>query len=78
MKTKNLNIVIMGGSFNPPTLAHYRLMKHAIEAIDATHGYFVPVSDAYLRRKMRHAHPPVVLSPELRIKMLQVCALKIR
>lgn len=61
----------MGGSFNPPTLAHYRLMKHAIEAIDATQGYFVPVSDAYLRRKMRHAHPPVVLSPELRIKMLQ-------
>ena len=71
MKAKNLNIVIMGGSFNPPTLAHYRLMKHAIEAIDATHGYFVPVSDAYLRRQMRHAHPPVVLSPELRMKMLQ-------
>ena len=61
----------MGGSFNPPTLAHYRLMKHAIEAIDASHGYFVPVSDAYLRRKMRHSHPPVVLSSELRIKMLQ-------
>ena len=71
MKNKNLKIVIMGGSFNPPTLAHYKLMKHAIEAIDATNGYFVPVSDAYLRRKMRHAHPPVVLSPELRIKMLQ-------
>ena len=71
MKGKNQKIVIMGGSFNPPTLAHYRLMKHAIEAIDAAHGYFVPVSDAYLRRKMRHAHPPVVLSPELRIKMLR-------
>ena len=71
MNGKNQKIVIMGGSFNPPTLAHYRLMKHAIEAIDAAHGYFVPVSDAYLRRKMRHAHPPVVLSPELRIKMLQ-------
>ena len=71
MKKNREIIVIMGGSFNPPTLAHYRLMKHAIEAIDATLGYFVPVSDAYLRRKMRHAHPPVVLSPELRIKMLQ-------
>ena len=71
MKGKNQKIVIMGGSFNPPTLAHYRLMKHAIETLDAAHGYFVPVSDAYLRRKMRHAHPPVVLSPELRIKMLQ-------
>ena len=71
MKVKNKKIVIMGGSFNPPTLAHYRLMKHAIKAIDAAHGYFVPVSDAYLKRKMRDAHPPVVLSPELRIKMLQ-------
>lgn len=71
MKGKNQKIVIMGGSFNPPTLAHYRLMKHAIKTLDAAHGYFVPVSDAYLRRKMRHAHPPVVLSPKLRIKMLQ-------
>jgi len=71
MNGENPKIVVMGGSFNPPTLAHYRLMRQAIEAIDAIHGYFVPVSDAYLRRKMRHAHPPVVLSPELRIKMLQ-------
>lgn len=71
MRTLNKNIVIMGGSFNPPTLAHYMLMKHAINAINAEYGYFVPVSDAYLRRKMRHTHPPVVLSPELRIKMLQ-------
>ena len=71
MKAKNLNIVIMGGSFNPPTLAHYMLMKYAIDAINAECGYFVPVSDAYLRRKMRHSHPPIVLSSELRIKMLQ-------
>ena len=45
MKGENQKIVIMGGSFNPPTLAHYRLMKNAIEAIEAVHGYFVPVSD---------------------------------
>ena len=61
----------MGGSFNPPTLAHYRLMKEAIDALDADIGFFVPVSDAYLKRKMRHSHPPVVLSPELRVRMLQ-------
>lgn len=61
----------MGGSFNPPTLAHYMLMKYAIEVLNAEYGYFVPVSDAYLRRKMRHTHPPIVLSSELRIKMLQ-------
>ena len=64
-------IIVMGGSFNPPTLAHYKLMKVAIEALEADIGFFVPVSDAYLKRKMRHSHPPVVFSPELRVKMLQ-------
>ena len=64
-------VVVMGGSFNPPTVAHYRLMKAAIDALGAEIGIFVPVSDAYLKRKMRHSHPPVVLSPELRVKMLQ-------
>ena len=70
MKKENKRIVVMGGSFNPPTLAHYVLMREAIDALDAYRGIFVPVSDAYLRRKMRHCHPPVVLSPEMRIEML--------
>lgn len=61
----------MGGSFNPPTLAHYMLMKEAIDVLNVDIGLFVPVSDAYLRRKMRYSHPPVVLSPDLRIKMLK-------
>lgn len=30
MKTTIVKKVIMGGSFNPPTLAYYRLMKLAI------------------------------------------------
>lgn len=75
MKDKTKRIVVMGGSFNPPTLAHFRLMKEAIDALDADMGFFVPVSDAYLKRKMRHSHPPVVLSPELRVRMLKaMCA----
>lgn len=69
MKTTK-KIVVMGGSFNPPTVAHYLLMKNAIDRLDAELGYFVPVSDAYLRRKMRHAHPPIVLTEEMRMKML--------
>ena len=69
MMKEGKRIVVMGGSFNPPTLAHYKLMKEAIDALDADIGFFVPVSDAYLRRKMRHSHPPVVLSPELRVKI---------
>lgn len=71
MKEKKNRIVVMGGSFNPPTAAHYKLMKAAIDALGAEIGFFVPVSDAYLKRKMRHSHPPVVLSPEMRVKMLR-------
>ena len=71
MKKENKRMVVMGGSFNPPTLAHFKLMREAIDAIDAWRGVFVPVSDAYLKRKMRRCHPPVVLSPAMRIKMLQ-------
>lgn len=60
----------MGGSFNPPTLAHFKLMQEALNTQKADKGFFVPVSDAYLRRKMQHSHPPVVLSPKMRIRML--------
>ena len=75
MTTKSKKIIVMGGSFNPPTLAHYKLMKVAIDALEADIGFFVPVSDAYLKRKMRHSHPPIVLLPELRVKMLQaICS----
>ncbi len=75
MKTEKKRIVVLGGSFNPPTLAHYKLMKKAIDALDADIGFFVPVSDAYLKRKMRNSHPPVVLSEEMRVKMLQAMSI---
>ena len=71
MEKKGKRIVVMGGSFNPPTLAHYKLMKTALEAIDADLGFFVPVSDAYLKRKMARSGFFMVLSPEVRIKMLE-------
>lgn len=70
MKNEKKRIVVMGGSFNPPTVAHFQLMQVAINVLDAWRGFFVPVSDAYLRRKMRGCHPPVVLSPEVRVRML--------
>ncbi len=63
-------ILVMGGSFNPPTIAHYRLMKHAITAIGAAGGIFVPVSHAYLQRKMRKAESPLCLGEDLRMRML--------
>lgn len=70
MNNQTRKIIVLGGSFNPPTIAHQKLLKHAIDALNADQGLFVPVSDAYLRRKMRRSQPPIVFSPETRIKML--------
>ena len=70
------SVVVMGGSFNPPTLAHHKLMKAAMEQLGAEKGIYVPVSDKYLRRKMRRAgFPDEVLSEAMRIAMLKaMCA----
>ena len=68
-------IVVMGGSFNPPTIAHQELMKDAMKAVEAELGFFVPVSDAYLKRKMRYNKSAMVLPPQLRIDMVKcMCA----
>lgn len=47
-----MKIVVMGGSFNPPTIAHEKLMETSIKAINADLGIFVPSSDKYVTRKM--------------------------
>ena len=46
-------IVVMGGSFNPPTIAHFKLLTHALDVLQAEKGIFVPSSDAHVMRKMR-------------------------
>ena len=66
------SVVVMGGSFNPPTIAHHKLMKAAMDQLGADKGIYVPVSAKYLRRKMRKAgFPDEVLSEEARIAMLR-------
>lgn len=46
-------IVVYGGSFNPPTVAHLRLLLAAMEAADACCGLFVPASHEYVLKKMK-------------------------
>ena len=52
-KQGSRRVVVMGGSFNPPTLAHLRLMRAAVDALGAEKGIFVPSNHAYVERKMR-------------------------
>lgn len=67
-----MKIVVMGGSFNPPTIAHLKMMQSALDQLGAKKGIFVPTADRSLRRKMRRAgFPEEVLSEETRMEMLR-------
>ena len=65
-------IVVMGGSFNPPTVAHLRLRQAGMDAIDACAGIFVPTDHEYVAKKMRKLRRPQdVMSESLRVEMLE-------
>lgn len=69
-------IVVLGGSFNPPTAAHLALLKAAVAAVDAELGLFVPTPFWYVERKLKRiGRQEEALPDELRLKMLQsMCA----
>ena len=46
-------IVVMGGSFNPPTRAHLQLMTAAMDAVCADRGIFVLTAHEYVEKKMK-------------------------
>ena len=71
MSGQTKRIVVVGGSFNPPTKAHQAIMKAAMQCISADTGIFVPSSDAYVRRKMSKSnHDNQVYSENERVQML--------
>jgi nicotinate (nicotinamide) nucleotide adenylyltransferase len=69
-------IIVMGGSFNPPTRAHLELMLAAAGEMrnrtgGPVRGVFVPSSAAYLRKKQAEGDPDRIMLPEaLRLSML--------
>lgn len=69
------SIIIMSGSFNPPTIAHHKTILAAVETLDAEKGFYVPTPTKGLRYKMRKAgFPEEVLSEETRTAMLTAMA----
>ena len=58
------HIVVLGGSFNPPTTAHQKIMEHAMIAASADTGIFVPSSNAYVTRKMSKTETDNQVYPE--------------
>lgn len=66
-------IVVLGGSFNPPTLAHEHILSDAIRQTNSEFGIFVPSSHAYVSRKMRRqTHSNQVYTEAQRYKMLNL------
>ena len=63
-------VVVLGGSFNPPTKAHMALLKAAMDKVGAEAGVFVPTSDAYVRNKMVKGGESFSLPAETRFGML--------
>lgn len=65
-------IVVMGGSFNPPTIAHREMLLHVVQMLGADKGVFVPSPYDYVYAKMERAGmPEEALSDAVRLKMLQ-------
>ena len=46
-----IKIVVLTGSFNPVTRAHYEILSDAVNKCDADEGLFVLTSDKYLAKK---------------------------
>lgn len=66
------NIIVMGGSFNPPTIAHLKIIRAAMDAVNAEKGYLVPVGYAYLKRKMMKAgEGHMCITDAVRLTMLE-------
>lgn len=54
------NVVMMGGSFNPPTIAHFKLLQAAVSMLEDSIGIFVPSSHANVMKKMDKAGGRIV------------------
>ncbi|MBR2024809.1 MAG: TIGR02452 family protein [Clostridia bacterium] len=52
-------IIALTGSFNPVTVAHYKIISDAVEKFNADEGVFIAVDDRYLSRKaLIKTNPP--------------------
>ncbi len=67
-------IIAITGSFNPVTVAHYKILSDAVEKFNADEGIFIAVDDKYLVRKalLKTTPPSNFMLPEtLRGDMLR-------
>ncbi|MGL4372259.1 MAG: nicotinate (nicotinamide) nucleotide adenylyltransferase [Turicibacter sp.] len=57
-------IVVFGGSFNPPTIAHYHIAKYIIQTLKCDQFIYLPVGNQYPKKGL--------ISANYRIDMLHI------
>ena len=68
-------LVVMGGSFNPPTVAHSALLGAAMAATGADLGVWLPAARSYVHRKLKAAGQERELMPDdLRLALVRAAA----
>ncbi len=45
-------VCVLGGAFNPPTVAHVELLLAGMKCVNAERGLFLPANGAYVREKL--------------------------
>ena len=71
---QNKKIVVLTGSFNPVTKAHFQILSKAVEYLHADKGLFVATNDQYLTKKTvveANTRTKFFLSEEVRREMLE-------
>jgi nicotinate-nucleotide adenylyltransferase len=62
-------VIVYGGSFNPPTIAHYKIADYLIKRYNPNHFVFVPVGNSY--------HKPELAPFMHRFEMLKLLCKKL-
>lgn len=74
MEPNEKTVIVLTGSFNPPTKAHSALLVHALDSTGAGRGVFVPANDKYVERKLRRNPDAIAFREEERVDMLRAIA----
>ena len=79
----NERLGFFGGCFNPPTIAHIRLIEKAIEKVNLDKVYFVPMGDFYkkeglieVKHRINMLNLAIKNNPKLAVSDIQVSANK--
>ena len=68
-------LVVMGGSFNPPTVAHSELLRAAMAAISADLGVWLPAAHAYVHGKLKAAgQERELMGDDVRLALVRAAA----